>query len=159
MRAPSLVSVILAVTAFSAAASAAAPPDSVLFAGYITSNTVNPNSDGTWCMTDAASSSFLHSASPLATLMSFSEVIYTTAGSVGPTAYRLSGQARLVFGTGSTTAGKIVFDANNYYPTTVYFLRFTSYAQNYNTATHTLTVQFNILFPGCTLPISAVYRN
>lgn len=159
MRTHSLVAALLATTVFSAAASAAAPPDSVLFAGYITRNTVNPNSDGTWCMTDAASSSFVQSASPLATLMSFSEVIYTTAGSVGPTAYRLSGQARLVFGTGSTTAGKIVFDANNYYPATVYFLRFNSYVQNYNAATHTLTVQLNILLPGCTLPIAAVYRN
>lgn len=159
MRAHSVAAVLLAMTAFSAAASAAAPPDSVLFAGYITRNTVNPNSDGTWCMTDAASSSFVHSASPLATLMSFSEVIYTTAGSVGPIAYRLSGQARLLFITGSTATGKIVFDANKNYPSTVYFLRFNGYSQNYNTATHTLTVQLNILFPGCTLPISAVYRN
>jgi hypothetical protein len=159
MRAHSVAAALFASIVFSGAAFAAAPPDSVLFAGYIKPTTVNPNSDGTWCMTDGASSSFVQSQSPKATLISFSEIYYTSSGSVGPTAYRLSGQARLVFAAGSTTRGTISFDANNQYPASIYQPIFNAYSQSYNATTHTLTVRVTLHFPGCLLPITAIYRN
>jgi hypothetical protein len=159
MRAYSVAAALFASLVFPGAAFAAAPPNDVLFAGNITPNTVNPNRDGIWCMTDAATSTFVVRPSPAATMVSFSEVIYTTSGSVGPTAYRLSGQARLVFAAGSMTHGTIFFDANSTYPVTIYRRNFNGFSQNYGAATRTVVVQFNILFPGCTLPISAIYRN
>lgn len=159
MRAHSVAAALLATAVFSVAALAAAPPNNVLFAGYITPSTVNPNRDGTWCMTDGASSTFLHSQSPAATRISFSEVTYATTGNVGPTAYRLSGQAQVIFAAGSTTNGKFSFDANHHYPVSIYQPTFSFFSQDYNAATHTLTVHVRMHFPGCTLPIVAVYRN
>jgi hypothetical protein len=156
MRTRSIAAAVFAISMVPVAASAADPPDSVLFAGYITPKTVNPSANGTWCMVDGRTSTFVHSATPLATLISFSEIIYTTAGSLGPTAYSLGGQARLVFS--GSAAGKINFDANSSYPGAVYHPNFNGYTQSYNAATNTLTVHFKIVFAGCTLPVTATYR-
>ena len=158
MRAHSMAAAVLAIALPPVAAFAAPPPTNVLLAGYIVPKAVPPN-NATWCMTDAASSTFLRGQSPARTQMSFAEIIYTSAGSVGPTAYRLSGQARLFFNQGSTTAGTVEFDANAGDPANIHSVSFVAYGEYYNTTTHTLSVHFRLLFPNCTLPIVAVYRN
>jgi hypothetical protein len=159
MGARSVAAALFASMIFSVAAWAAPPPDSVLFAGFTTPNTVNPTANGTWCMVEGATSTFVTSQTPVATVISFSEIIYTTTGSVGPTAYRLAGAARLVFNAGSSTDGKIYFDAQNFYAPGIYHPAFSGYTQSYNANTHTLSVQLNIAFAGCTLPVAATYRD
>jgi len=159
MRAHSLAAALLATTVFSVAAFAAAPPDNILFAGYIVPKTINPLRDGTWCMIDGINSTFVQSQARKKTLISFSDVIFTQTGSVGPTAYRLGGQSRLFFNGGSTTDGTVIFNANQAYPAAVSQPTFNKYSANYDATTHTLVVKLHIHFPACTLPITAVYRN
>jgi hypothetical protein len=151
--------VILASLMAPVAAPAASPPNGVLLAGTLTPSFVNPLADGVWCMVDGASTNFLSNSSPVATLITFDKVIYAPTGSIGPEAYVLGGQASLVFGSASTTAGQITFSNDPSIPSSVSHVHFNSFSTIYNPTNHRLNVSFNILFPNCTLPISAQYRN
>lgn len=159
MRARSVAAAVFASTMFSFAASATAPPDNVLFAGFFVPKMKNPSGNGTWCMIDGANSTFVQAQTRGITLISFPDILYTTAGSVGPTAYRLGGQARLLFNNASTTSGKVIFNANAAAPVAISQPAFNNFSQNYIATNHSLEVKFNILLAGCTLPIDAVYRN
>jgi len=159
MRGFSILSIVFMSTLTCVVALADPIPDTVLFAGFVYQRTINPSANGTWCMIDGSNTTFVQSQTPKTTLISFPDIVYTQTGSLGPTAYRLSGQGNLVFKSDGTS-GTIGFLAKVFtYPTSVAKPAFNNYSQNYDAATRLLTVKFSILFQGCTLPYSAAYRN
>ena len=150
---------IIIFAALMPSAASAGPPNDLLLAGTLAPSFINPAANGVWCMVDGAGTNFLTNNAPVATLMTFSSIIYAPTGSVGPAAYRLGGQATLLFKDGSSTAGQIRFSNDPTIPTKISRPDFSGYSAVYHPANHALAVSFNILFPNCTLPISAEFRN
>jgi hypothetical protein len=152
----------LAVTAgvgVAGSAWAAAPPDNTLFAGFVKPKLVTGNAP-IWCGIDRNDTTFIKRVGNQAAQISFAGINYTRTGSrggEGAEAYYLNGQARLGFS--NATSGRIYFDANADYPTSIYRPEFNAYSAVYNPTARTLTIKFTILLPGCTLPVEAVYRN
>jgi hypothetical protein len=136
-------------------ASAAAPPQNVLFAGTIQRQFLASGS-GNWCLFEGSNSTFIRRGT--LALISFPDFTVVPTGSVGP-AYVLGGQASLTFKSGSTTEGTVDFqqvpgnNGINRHPD------FTHYRASYDTTTHVLTVNFRVHFGVCTLIVNGTYRN
>ena len=140
-------------------AAAAPPPDNKLLAGFVTRKIVLAPG-ATWCGIDRNDTTFIKRPGTQEAEISFAGINYTRSGSLGgdgSLAYFLNGQARLLFS--NSTSGRIYFDAHSNYPTAVYRPLFDSYSASYNTSAGKLTLRMNILLPGCTLPVEAIYRN
>jgi hypothetical protein len=76
------------------------------------------------------------------------------------TTYYIGGLATLSFT--SATAGKMAFTPSTqtpFPPANVTNPTFAKYAQSYNASTQVLNVSFEIVFPNCTVPVVAIYRN
>jgi len=136
-------------------ASAVAPPTNILFAGTIARKYLRTGGPS-WCLFEGSNSTFIRRGA--LTLISFPDVTIAPTGSIGP-AYTVGGQASMRFNTGSTTDGKMSFTPVAGNPNNVNNPLFTDYVDDYNTATHVLTVNFKIRFPDCTLLVDATYRN
>lgn len=109
-----------------------------------------------WCSVTIGPSSFQRPSSSKA-YFSFGEVNLTFPQSSSlPVYYLLSGQAVLQFSTPSS--GTISFLSRTGYPTDVLSPSFSGYVETYNPSGKSLAVRYNILFPGCTLPVSGNYR-
>jgi hypothetical protein len=156
MRDCRLALVLLAALLVPVPASAAAPPQNVLFAGTIQRRFLASGS-GNWCLFEGSNSTFIRRGG--ITLISFPNITIAPTGSVGPVAYTLGGQAILRFSQGSTTTGIATFmpvvgnSGSDRTPA------FTDYVAVYKAAPHLLTVRFNLHFGSCVLPVVANYRN
>jgi hypothetical protein len=113
-----------------------------------------------FCEIDGGPSEFRSNGSYDFALMTFGPIYYWS-GSVGPTlgatAYTLGGQVQLNFSSRST--GYMKFTNDPTVPGSVAEPEFSNYIETYHTQSQKLTVSFDILFPSCTLAISATYQN
>jgi hypothetical protein len=129
-------------------AQAQVPPNQ-LIGGQVQSAHI-PGRSG-WCLVGQGASQFQRNGSGGVAVLSFPELIYFD----GTTYYPLDGQARLTFT--SATSGNIKF---KFWGTTTNALianpSFDSYTQSFNGQQYVIT--FNVVFPGCTLPIYAGYE-
>ena len=146
-------------------AGAQTPPAS-LIPGTMFGNGVYDSVDNVDCQIAGPAISFFKRNGSGNAKIGFPPVTYDVQGS-SATTYYLGGLARLKFAT--PTSGTIVFYtglSNSTTPAAIAQPAFTGYAQNWDAATNTLTVQFDIQFPEpqgaaqafLTVPVSAVYH-
>jgi len=69
--------------------------------------------------------------------------------------YQLNGRITLSFS--SATGGTVLTNYATDYPTTIQTASFTNYNQTYNANAKSLNVRFKLVFPNCTLPVTAVF--
>lgn len=120
----------------------------------------NGTAAGYFCEIDGGASTFRSDGAYDFALITFGPIHYW-AGSVGPgsgaTAYILGGQVQLNFSSSSTGYMKFTNDAT--IPGAVAEPEFSNYSETYNMQSQKLKISFDILFPACTLPISATHQN
>jgi len=104
-----------------------------------------------WCLVDNGNTDYQINQTNTKAVISFAELIYFD----GTTYYSLDGQTRMIFNSASD--GIIHFKQALTYPDSVNAPPFVNFVQTYNPSNDRLIVSFTILFPNCTLPISAVY--
>jgi hypothetical protein len=119
------------------------PPDTLL------SGEVQQASPSNQCYIVRGGSDFLRNGAADRAFVSISEMV--AAG------YELNGHMILAFT--STTGGTAHFNFATAYPSTIQVAPFTGYSETYFPAAKNLRVQFTINFPGCALPVSAVYAS
>jgi hypothetical protein len=103
-----------------------------------------------WCSAGQGASQFQRNGSGAVAVLSFPELTYFD----GSTYYPLDGQARLTFT--SATSGNIKFKFWGATAASISNPSFDSYTETFNGQQYQIT--FNVLFPGCTLPIYAGYE-
>ena len=108
-------------------------------------------SGSSWCLVDNGNTEFQINQSNTRAAISFAELIYFD----GSTYYSLNGQTQLIFS--SATGGTTHFKQVPTYPLSVQNAAFIDFTQTYNAVHDQLWVTFSIVFPNCTLPITAVY--
>lgn len=104
-----------------------------------------------WCFVNDGSSEFQINQVTSKGVISFPELTYFD----GANYYELNGQSILYFS--SATGGSVHFKLRPSLPNPVHNPMFTNFTQTYNASTDQLIITFNIVFPDCTLPVSAVY--
>ena len=116
----------------------------------------NGTNSGDFCAVQGGASTFHNGAFDFA-LMTFGPIYYWAGSVRSTTAYTLNGQVQLNFSSGTT--GYMKFINNAAIPVSVAQPEFAKFSEVYHTQSQRLIVTFNILFPGCTLPISATFQN
>jgi hypothetical protein len=104
-----------------------------------------------WCLVDNGNSEFQINQTNSRGAISFAELIYFDGSSY----FSLNGQTQLIFS--SANGGATHFKQVPTYPLPVQNAAFVDFTQTYNAVHDQLWVTFSIVFPNCTLPITAVY--
>ena len=104
-----------------------------------------------WCFVNDGSTEFQINQIASKAVISFPELTYFD----GTNYYELNGQTILTFS--GATSGNLHFKERPNLPNSIHNPAFTNFIQTYNAPTDQLVVAFNIVFPACTLPVSAVY--
>ena len=104
-----------------------------------------------WCFVESGSTEFQINQAATKAAISFNELTYFD----GTNYYQLNGQTILTFSSG--TGGSLHFKLKPNLPDAVHNPAFTNFTQTYSAPKDQLVVDFNIVFPACTLPIYAVY--
>ena len=131
------------------AAPAQVPPD--LSIGGQMRAALSYGSSAGYCYVAQGASQFQRNGNSGSAVLSLPEVIYFD----GTRYYPLSGQARLVFTSATTGNIKFKFWASE--GAAISNPSFTGYSEFFDGTQY--QVSFNVLFPGCTLPIFAGYEN
>jgi hypothetical protein len=128
----------------SGVAQAVTYPANILLGGEVQQSVISNQ-----CYIARGSSSFQRNGAANRASVTISEMVAN--------GHQLNGRMILVFT--STTGGTAHFNFATAYPTNIQVAPFSGYSQTYAPATKGLHTQFTIDFPGCALPVSAVYTS